>query len=60
MTEVEYGGGGHHTQLRQILGAFGVPLAHVYKGGRGGRPASLGAPKGGGILLLVGVGFILS
>src|SRR3954467_13655946 len=43
-TEVEYGGGGHRTRLRNDLKdqlvCHGVPLAPVYKGarGRGGRP----------------------
>ena len=59
MTEVEYGGGGHRTRLRNDhedqLVCLEVPHAHVYKGARGeaGRP-SMGAP-GGGVLLLVGV-----
>src|SRR4051812_34654152 len=61
MTEVEYGGGGHRTRLRNDLKdqlvCSRVPPAPVYKGARGeaGRPL-LGAP-GGGILLVVGVGF---
>ena len=63
MTEVEYGGGGHHTRLGEINRSTcmsrGAP-APVYKGARGeaGRP-SMGAP-GGGVLLLVGVGLPLS
>src|SRR3954464_206776 len=44
MTEVEYGGGGHRTRLRNDLKdqlvCLGVPPAPVYKGARGeGRPA---------------------
>ena len=39
MTEVEYGGGGHRTRLRNDhedqLVCHGVPPAPVYKGGRG-------------------------
>ena len=42
MTEVEYGGGGHHTRLRNNheyqLVCLEVPPAPIYKGGRG-RPA---------------------
>src|SRR3954467_11238680 len=50
-TEVEYGGGGNRTRLRNDLkdqlACLGVPPAPVYKGarGRGGRPW-LGAPGG--------------
>src|SRR4051812_20712729 len=59
MTEVDYGGGGHRTRLREMndqLVSSRVPPAPVYKGARGedGRPLQ-GAP-GGGVLLLVGVG----
>src|SRR3954465_3026777 len=59
-TEVEYGGGGHRTRLRNDLKdqlvCYGVPPAPVYKGARGGgRPASRGAPRG--VLLPPGVGF---
>src|SRR3954470_1750285 len=44
MTEVEYGGGGHRTRLRNDhvdqLCVLGCPLAPVYKGARGEvRPA---------------------
>src|SRR3954467_1705194 len=46
MTEVEYGGGGHRTRLRNDhedkLVCLGVPPAPVYKGARG-RPAG---PRG--------------
>ena len=59
MTEVEYGGGGHRTRLRNDhvdqLVCSRVPPAPVYKGGRGEvRPAPRGAP--GGVLLPSGVG----
>ena len=59
MTEVEYGGGGHRTWLRNDhedqLVFLGVPPAPVYKGARGGggRPRC-GAPRG--VLLPPGVG----
>ena len=59
MTEVEYGGGGHRTRLRDDnvdqLVCSRVPPAPVYKGGRGrcGRPPR-GAPRG--VLLPPGVG----
>src|SRR3954469_4228167 len=51
MTEVEYGGGGHRTWLRNNhedqLVCPGVPPAPVYKGARGrGRPAWKGRAKG--------------
>src|SRR3954471_13437744 len=58
MTEVEYGGGGHRTRLRNDhedqLVCHGVPPAPVYKGasGRHGRPRR-GAPRG--VLLPPGV-----
>ena len=60
--EVDYGGGGHRTRLRDQeinLCVYGVPPAPVYKGGveEEGRPQ--GARPRGGILLLVGVGFPL-
>src|SRR3954466_1463743 len=50
MTEVEYGGGGHRTRLRNDhvdqLCVQGVPLASVYKGWRRRRPAKpIGAAK---------------
>ena len=59
MTELEYGGRGHRTRLRNDhedqLVCHGVPHAPVYKGGRGEvRPAPRGAP--GGVLLPPGVG----
>ena len=58
MTEVDYGGGGHRTRLREInnqLVCPRVPPAPVYKGARG-RPADLVARQGEGGVLLVGVG----
>ena len=43
MTEVEYGGGGHHTRLRNDhedqLVCTRVPPAPVYKGAREGEAA---------------------
>src|SRR3954469_20055707 len=54
-TEVEYGGRGHRTRLRNDLKdqlvSWGAPPAPVYKGsrGRGGRPR--GARQGGVLLL---------
>ena len=56
--EVDYGGGGHRTRLKdQTISCCvsGVPPAPVYKGARGrcGRPGG-GAP--GGVLLPPGVG----
>ena len=59
MTEVEYGGGGHRTRLRNDhedqLVCYGVPPAPVYKGGRWDmRSAPRGVP--GGVLLSPGVG----
>ena len=59
MIEVDYGGGGHCTRLGEIndqLVCLEVPLPPYIKEQGGGRPALVGAP-GGGILLLVGVGF---
>ena len=51
MTEVDYGGGGHRTRLKDQLVnlcVYGVPPSPVYKGGEeGGGPALLGAPQGG-------------
>ena len=49
--EVEYGGGGHRTRLRDLkdlLLCLEVPPAPVYKGARGERwPRGGGAPKVG-------------
>ena len=60
MTEVDYGGGGHRTRLRdQEINCcvFGVPPAPVYKGVEEGegRPSLWRAL--GGVLLPPGVGF---
>ena len=53
MTEVEYGGGGHRTRLRNDhedqLVSLEVPPSSVYKGGEEERAGQgRGAPKGGG------------
>src|SRR4051812_38132829 len=61
MTEVEYGGGGHRTRLRndlkdQLVCLWGAPLPPYIKEQGGGRPALEGRAKGGGVLLAVGVG----
>ena len=50
MTEVEYGGGGHRTRVRNDhvdqLVCLGGPLASVYKGSKGGvRPALVGGAQ---------------
>ena len=63
MTEVEYGGGGHRTRLKNDhedqLVFHGVPPAPVYKGGTGEvRPARRRHAKGG-VLLPPGVGLLL-
>ena len=51
MTEVEYGGGGHRTRLRNDhedqLVCLEVPLAPVYKGARGEGAAGLGGVSQG-------------
>ena len=60
MTEVDYGEEGHRTRLGEIndqLVCLEVPLPPYIKEQGGGQPALEGAP-GGGILLLVGVGFL--
>ena len=59
MTEVDYGGGGHCTRLGETndqLVCLEVPLPPYIKEQGGGRPALGGAPRRGGVLLLVGVG----
>ena len=56
MIEVDYGGGGHRTRLGTInLCVLGCPPPPYIKEQGGGRPAPVGVP-GGGVLLLVGVG----
>ena len=55
----DYGGGGHHTRLIDLkdqLLCLEVPPAPVYKGARGEAGQPWGAPRRGGVLLLVGVG----
>ena len=60
MTEVEYGGGGHRTRLKdQEINCcvYGVPPGRIYKGVEEGegRPSLWRAL--GGVLLPSGVGF---
>ena len=49
--EVDYGGGGHRTRLRdlkdQLLLCLEVPPAPVYKGARGEGAAGLGGARQG-------------
>ena len=63
ITEVESGGGGHRTRLRdQSINCcvYGVPPAPVYKGARG-EAAGLGGERAKeGVLLPPGVGLLLS
>ena len=62
MTEVDYGGGGHRTRLRQIndqLLCLGVPPAPVYKGARGEAAGLGGGRAKGGVRLPLGVGLLL-
>ena len=57
--EVDYGGGGHRTRLKdqQInCCVFGVPPAPVYKGAKGGEAAGQERGAPGGVLLPPGVG----
>ena len=60
--KVDYGGGGHRTQLKdQTINCcvLGVPPAPVYKGARGEvRPAREEARQGG-VLPPLGVGLLL-
>ena len=60
MTEVEYGGRGHRTRLRNDhedqLVCSRVPPASVYKGAKGGGAAGPSRRRAGGVLLLPGVG----
>ena len=57
--ELDYGGGGHRTRLRDDqldqLVCLEVPPAPVYKGARGGA-AGQGERRAGGVLLPPGVG----
>ena len=59
MTEVDYGGGGHRTRLKDQLinlRVHGVPPSPIYKGVEDGEPALYyGVPWG--VLLPPGVGF---
>src|SRR3954465_7081272 len=59
-TEVEYGGGGHSTRLRNDLKdqlvCLGGPPAPIYKGARGRPAGPRGARHRGEVLLPVGVG----
>ena len=61
--EVDYGGGGHRTRLRdnqldQLL-CLEVPPAPVYKGARGEAAGLGGGRAKGGVLLPPGVGLLL-
>ena len=62
--EVDYGGGGHHTRLRDDqldqLVCLEVPPAPVYKGARGEAAGLGGGRAKGGVLLPPGVGLLLS
>ena len=63
MTEVDYGGGGHRTLLKdQLINFFvsGVPPAPVYKGARGEAASLGGGHTKGGVLLPPGVVLLLS
>ena len=58
--EVDYGGGGHCTRLKDQLiklCVHGVPLSSVYKGVEEGegQPSTMARP--GRVLLTLGVGF---
>ena len=58
MIEVDYGGGGHRTRLRDqgsIVVSMGCPPPPYIKGGGERRPRGGGAPKGGVLLLLGGL-----
>ena len=60
MIEVDYGGGGHRTRLRdQEINCcvFGVPPAPVYKGVEEGEGLALSMERPRGVLLPPGVGF---
>ena len=61
--EVDYGGGGHRTRLKdQTINCcvYGVPPAPVYKGARGEAAVLGGGRAKGGVLLPPGVGLLLS
>ena len=61
--EVDYGGGGHRTRLRdQEINCcvYGVPPDPVYKGARGEAAGQGGGRAKGGVLLPPGVGLLLS
>ena len=51
MTEVEYGGEGHHTRLREFLVCLWGAPAHVYKGGEEEAGGLGGARQRGGSYL---------
>ena len=59
--EVDYGGGGHRTRLREDqldqLVCLGVPPTSVYKGAKGRGPAGQGG-RAKGVLLPLGAGFL--
>ena len=58
MIEVDYGGGGHRTRLRdQEINCcvYGVPPAPIYKGARGEAAGLGGGRAKGGVLLPPGV-----
>ena len=58
MIEVDYGGGGHRTRLRdQEINCcvYGVPPAPIYKGARGEAAGQGGGCAKGGVLLPPGV-----
>ena len=62
-TEVEYGGGGHRTRLRndlknQFVCLWGAPRPRIKEWRRGGPALSMARPRG--VLLPPGVGFPLS
>ena len=60
MIEVDYDGGRNRTRLNINLCVYGVPPPPYIKEGRRRLAGHKGRAKGGGILLLVGVGFPLS
>ena len=61
--EVDYGGGGHRTRLKdQAINCcvYGVPPGPVYKRARGEAAGQGGGRAKGGVLLPPGVGLLLS